>query len=138
MRRCGRGARIGSTSNQALVDLTADSGGKALAAASMGIYYIGICLTEDHAMLLKNAIRTQIYKYFLTQGHRLYNPKLAALHKDGGGGGSGGDPPPVPVDASSSESSESSESSDDDDKKSKKKKEKTSKEKKSKEKKENK
>ena len=72
---------IHSFNLQGIIDLTADCGDKAVAAAAAGILYAGVCMTDAHASLLKWRIQEQIYRLFSQEGHRLYQAKLATITK---------------------------------------------------------
>jgi len=65
-----------------VIDCAADCGDKAIAACMSGILYTGVCMTDEHAMGLKTRIQLELYRLFLTEGSKLYHPKLAALVKD--------------------------------------------------------
>ena len=64
-----------------IVDLTAGDGEKAMSALMHAIMYVGVCLADTHASMLKGHLQEEIYKSFASEGNPLCKPQMADLIK---------------------------------------------------------
>jgi hypothetical protein len=64
-----------------MLDLTMESGEKALTAIENGIIYTGVCMTDVHLEMVQGRIEKEIWAMFKKEGHPKYQPSLAKILK---------------------------------------------------------